>query len=83
MIHSWDNPPPISLSFKLAFVVPRRCIYALTSIHSNIPIDYKSNTHRSLYKLLGQQLPFDTYTFAHLSVSITHCLASSPERSSF
>jgi len=32
MIHSWDNSPPISLSFKLAFVVPRRCIYALTSI---------------------------------------------------
>jgi hypothetical protein len=29
MIHSCDNSPSISLSFKLAFVVPRRCIYAL------------------------------------------------------
>ncbi len=32
MIHSWDNPPPISLSFILAYVVPRCCIYALTLI---------------------------------------------------
>jgi hypothetical protein len=38
MIHSWDNSPPISLSFKLAFVVPRRCIYALTSINKETTV---------------------------------------------
>jgi len=32
MIHSCNNSPSISLSFKLAFVVPRRCISALASI---------------------------------------------------
>ena len=44
MIHSWDNPPPISLSFILAYVVPRCCIYALTSIVTTI--DTSSNAQR-------------------------------------
>lgn len=41
MIHRWNNPPPISLSFKLAFVVPRRCTYALTTID---PLVFFSST---------------------------------------
>lgn len=45
MIHSWDNPPSISLSFKLAFVVPRRCIYALTSIKTEIIIYHSNQIH--------------------------------------
>lgn len=53
MIHSWDNSPSISLSFKLAFVVPRRCINALalkseTQSHEIIRLVpmYESATNR-------------------------------------
>jgi len=60
MIHSCNNSPPISLSFKLAFVVPRRCIYAFTPIkrfldyliHIGQGINYRENNPLSILILL-------------------------------
>jgi len=70
MIHSWDNLPSISLSFKLAFVVPRRCINALTLKNylsfalQILGINRSSDTHWSGYELPGSQIPFETHTLA-------------------